>query len=199
MQTLKVNTFERLKGFLSVAYRHLNDTGAILPSSLQASRHVASLIPTRSAVVVEYGAGEGVVTRAMLENLDSRSRLFALEKLEGFIPALRKIDDHRLHVEHGCIETLSAQLETLCGSKVDAVVSGIPFSFLTVAEKESVVFNTARALKPHGVFVVYQHTTAMLKHLRKHFSDVRVEVEPMNIPPYFIMVAKNKHGKTPNN
>jgi phospholipid N-methyltransferase len=88
----------------------------------------------------------------------------------------------------------SARLRELCEGQIDAVVSGIPFSFIEPDDQRRIVANTFDALSPQGHFVVYQNSTRTLGLLEEHFPTVQVMFEPRNFLPYFIMVAhKNGH------
>ena len=109
-----------------------------------------------------------------------------------FVASLKELakTDARLYVIDGDVIAQSARLKELVPDGVNAVVSGIPFSFLTPEDRKSVVDNTAAGLSTEGRFVVYQNSPMMKGPLSRRFKKVKTTVEVRNIPPYFIMVAQ---------
>ncbi len=136
--------------------------------------------------VIEYGPGDGVVTKELLKRMNPDSKLFAFEMNRTMLKELKKINDKRLVLVNDLAQNLPQHMH---GIKADLVVSGIPFSKIKGKEKSDLIKSTANALNDQGTFVVYQYTPAMKKHLQPHFSRVETALEPFNIPPTFIMTA----------
>lgn len=177
-------------GFLKNALRDFSHVAALFPSTPFACRAIAGNLPAGPRLVVEYGPGSGVVTRELLRKLPMDGQLIAYEINRAFAAELRRGADRRLVVNEGDIVDASARLRELAPGGVDAVVSGIPFSFLSPYSRDLVVKNTHAALREGGRFVVYQNTAKMVKPLRRHFREVSSRFEPRNLFPYFIMVAE---------
>ena len=76
--------------------------------------------------------------------------------------------------------------------KADCFVSGIPFSFLSPAERSALVHEVYSHLPHGGRFVAYQCTTHLIPLLRKQFQQVKVELELRNMPPHFVFTAIKK-------
>lgn len=181
--------------FFRTAIRDLGHVGALFPSSSFASRTVVAQVPDESQCIVEYGPGTGAITRALLDKLGHGGKLIGVEVNETFAVQLQEdVGDSRLNVVHGDIREISQGLRTFAPRGVDAVISGIPFSFLSKETRERLLENTRQALRPGGVFVVYQHTPKMLEELERCFGRVERHFEVRNIPPYFIMVARKQHS-----
>ena len=180
-----MNQFDFLKTAFS-DYR----VGAIAASSRYAVRRVAANLPAGAKYAVEYGAGEGSMTRGILENLPENGRLMAVELNRDFWPALESIKDERLKLLNNDVLELSGRLKNLGLPKVDAIVSGIPFSFFSPSRRRKITEQTAEGLSEGGVFIVYQYSLLILPILKKYFREVKVSFEPRNLPPYFIMTAK---------
>jgi len=175
--------------FLKNALKDFAHVAALFPSTPFACRAIAGNLPDEPAVVVEYGPGSGVVTRELLRHLPPVGKLIAVEINSVFAEQLRRWPDRRLDVEEGDIVTASARLREWAPRGVDAVISGIPFSFLSAAKREEVVRNTSAALRPGGRFIVYQNSAKMTGPLERHFGRVTCRFEPRNVFPYFIMVG----------
>lgn len=75
---------------------------AMLCPSSRALTHALACRPCikKASKVIDLGAGTGVTTKALLEQLPRDSRAIAVELTDEFIPDLLNIDDHRLLVEH---------------------------------------------------------------------------------------------------
>lgn len=174
--------------FLSVALRDIR-VGAVMPSSTYAVNAILSRLPERLERVIEYGPGDGVLTRALLARLTDDGRYLAIETNRRFFTEVSSIDDTRLETVHG--SALSA--DTIAGERgmegFDLAISGIPFSLISREGRRHAVEMTRRLLRPGGVFLVYQTSPMMRPYLRTAFT-VTTTVEPRNIPPYFIMHAK---------
>src|SRR4051812_21621204 len=86
----KINFIHRLADiltFLKVMIRNPRTTGAILPSSNRLAREMVSHVSLRAdELVVELGAGTGVVTGALIEAGIDPTKIIAIE----FSPLLSK-------------------------------------------------------------------------------------------------------------
>jgi len=89
--------------------------------------------------VIEYGAGDGVVTKALLQKLAPGGKLLAIESNAQFVQTLRQINDDRLEILHGKVEDL---LPDLTSFQADAVISSIPCFFLTPEDRLAIAAHT---------------------------------------------------------
>lgn len=157
---------------------------SMVPSSHFLERHVVEAARLESAAaVVELGAGTGGTTRALLDALGDDARLLVIERTAAFIPGLRSIDDPRLEIIHGCASDIRAETGKRGVPRVDAVVSGIPFSSLPPELARRVVSEIHACLSPGGRFVAYQVTDRVAEYARPVFGAPRVEHEILNLPP----------------
>ena len=179
----------KIHGFFEVALKDFGHVGGIFPSSPWASRSIVKHLPHSPDVVVEYGPGNGTLTEHILEKLPRNARLVGIEVNQDFVSHLKTFADPRLEVLHGDVLERSAVLKDFARGGVDAVVSGIPFTFLSPAEREKVLERTRDGLRAGGRFIVYQNSLRMKDSLRRVFGKVDSYFEPRNIFPYFIMVA----------
>lgn len=186
-----------IKNFLKIALGDFIHVGEIFPSSPWACRSVVKHLHSSPKVVVEYGPGNGVVTKQILKRLPKKSRLISIEVNEHFLPQLRDIDDSRLKIIHGDVLEVSQKLREYAPKGVDAVISGIPFTFIAPSQRSKVVQATRAALREGGRFIVYQNSTKLRSLLTSHFDEVDSFFEPRNIFPYFIMVARRNGGELP--
>lgn len=190
-QARGASTSAHLLAFL----RDPKGVSALLPSSAGVVERIASKVgPEGAEAIVEYGPGNGVVTRRLLERLRPEGRMVAIERDAGLAETLRAtIDDPRLTVVCDAAENVSAILSDLSMPPANHVFSGIPFFWLSTGAARELVAATHSSLRPGGSFVTYQVFYQPRHRLRDHldscFATVRSEVDLRNLPPYRISEA----------
>lgn len=163
--------------------------GAVTKSSRQTVARVIASLPSPCANVVEYGPGDGVVTRALLAVLPRHGRLLAIERNAAFLSELKAIGDPRLVVRIGDVRVDALALRSLASGPIDAIVSVLPFACYESREREAIIRATHDALRPGGRFIACQYTPLILPALRRTFASVRIRTAPWNFPPYLVLVA----------
>jgi phospholipid N-methyltransferase len=176
--------------FATVAVRDYNKVGALTVSTKYVVRGVARQIDEDHRFIVEYGAGDGILSKSLLKRLPDDARVTAIELNDHLFDELGRIRDPRFHAIKGDAIALSRRPETFRLPRIDAVVSSIPLTFVDPRRREELIRNTYDALVRGGVFVVYQYTPFILRLLGKYFRKLTTDFEPRNIPPYFIMRAE---------
>jgi phospholipid N-methyltransferase len=191
VQSTKVreNQFRKVKNFIAVALKDYIHAGALFPSSPFATRAVVKHVPENSKVIVEFGPGNGSITRELLKKLAPDGALYGIELNDDFVEELREINDPRLKIVHGDVVEMTSRFNEWAPVGVDVFVSGIPFSFIDGTGVETIVEATRQALKPEGRFVVYQNSVKMGDVLKYYFPKVKFSFEPRNFMPYFIFTA----------
>ena len=185
-----MDTFVYMMNFL----RDKN-VASVTPTSSVGVKRVCSKIDfSRDSLIVEYGPGTGVFSKYLLKQMGHDSRLILIELNKNFKSILKaKITDPRVMIVHDSAENVLETLRSCKESEADYVISGIPFSFLDQDLKHRILYNTHRALKTGGKFLVYQtcfQTNNHLKvHLQKYFPQVKAKYELGNIPPLRIFEA----------
>ena len=169
-----------LLGFL----RRPMTVASIVPSSRWLTRRIAqATVCDGTRVVVELGPGTGVVTRALLEALPRDGRVLALELEPDFAERLAEEPDPRLLVHQGNAVDLRAIAGEHGLPRVDAIVSGIPFSTLGPELGGQVLRAAWSVLAPGGRFVAYQFRPHVDRFATPLFGPPDVEFEPRNVPP----------------
>lgn len=170
--------------------------GAISATSHACVREICREIDfTKDVMLMEYGPGDGAFTRYILQKVSSGSKLIAIETNKDFVNQLQGIADPRLSVMNGDVRQVECLLFQQNGMRsvsafCDYIISGIPFSFFSEADKRNIIKQTRKLLKNNGRFIAYQYSPMLKRYLGDFFEDVRVRVTFKNIPPYFIMIAR---------
>lgn len=125
--------------------------GAICPSSPWLSRYMAAQVPLEDGLVVELGAGTGVVTQALLERGVPASKLLVVEFSPDFVRHLRERFPG-VKVIHGNAAHLDAMLPP--GDKVNTIVSSLPLCSLPPSDTFAIVQQWNRLFRHSGGRVV---------------------------------------------
>lgn len=179
------------------------DVASVIPTSLRCVKKVCKHIDfSKDFLLVEYGPGNGVFTKYLLEKMTPGSRLVLVEANKDFVEELKDtIKDPRVQINNILAGDVESVLEPEDIGNVDYVLSGIPFSFLKKERKHEVLTATKRILKDGGKFVAYQTSGHLKKPVMEVFGNYDIEMEMLNIPPYLIYdVVKNgmSNGKEKN-
>ena len=172
--------------------------GAVTPTSKRALKKVFSNIDfSRDLTIVEYGPGDGISTRGLLERMGPRSSLVAIEANPTFAEYLCGISDPRLTVVEGYAQNVVSILSENNSPPADYIVSSIPFTFFSNSMRHHITRQTYKALAPGGAFVVYQYSFLMKPYIKDAFGTVTTGFAPINLPSIFIMKGQKGNQKAP--
>ena len=181
--------------FLKQWVRNPRELGSITPSSRFLTREVTSRIDfSQARYIAELGPGTGVFTQAILDALPPDGKLLAIDTNAGFVEHLRRqFRDPRLTVVEASAERVDELAREAGWPRVDAVVSGIPYSLLPKPVMRGILEATRRALASggeSGVFVGYQYSKMLRPHLLDVFGNVHYRPVILNIPPAFVYTCR---------
>lgn len=178
--------------FLSEASQHLDQIGAVAPSSRFLARRMARIaVAGRPTKIIELGAGTGALTHSLLAGLSPKAKVVAFETHPTFAEALERLSDSRLSV----LRTDAASMVDVFGvGEADVVLSGLPIALFSAVDRARLLKEISRALRPGGVYVQFQYSLKNLKELRQAFSNVRVSFELLNLPPAFVFVCRDSRN-----
>ena len=164
---------------------------SVTPSSRFAVKKICSTINFgKDNVIVECGPGNGVLSRAILKQMTTNSKLILVETNNGFARHLKQtIDDVRVHIACENAMNIRRVLQEFGISHVDYAILGIPFSLTDVIQNHLVIVRNQQVLKEGGKLIVYQFSLRIRKYLKQHFQDISTTFEILNIPPMFIFEA----------
>jgi phospholipid N-methyltransferase len=176
---------ERLLLFGRNFLKHPRMLGSVIPSSrFLVNRLLAQIDWTRARVILEYGPGVGTVTTEILRRMAPDAVLVAIETNADFVRFLRRrIQDPRLQLVHGSAANADDVLAGAGLEQADYVISGIPYTTMPEGTRDQILRKTHALLHPHGTFLVFQFTRAVLPSLRGLFGIVREEFELRNVMP----------------
>lgn len=167
--------------FASQLLLHPRTVGAICPSSPELAATMASLIPEGPDLVVEFGAGTGAVTRAILSKGIAPERLVIIEYSAHFCEILRK-KFPKCTVIQGDAAKLASYLPE--GAKVSAIVSSLPLMNLSRGTRRAIMEQVRSVISENGCVIQFTYAWWMdspFDHAGYH-SDKRSMVV-LNLPP----------------
>lgn len=165
------------------AVKNLKQVGSIVPSSGLLVRKIVKRIDFDKEIkILELGAGNGVITKEILNRMSGTSLLYSYENNPYFISLLEKINDQRLIVKG---ENVS-RLNMLEDGYFDVVVSSLPLANMTHAFKNKVYTDIKSKLKESGTYIQYQYLLSDYKMIGKSFNKGKLGFCLFNLPPAFI-------------
>lgn len=176
-----VNSVEFFRGFV----RNPRGVGYVVPSSRALARNLITASELGGArVIVEYGAGTGILTQEILEAMPWDCKLIAMEIDPRFATLLRKrFRDPRLTIYQGSAVELAVALGKIEADCADVVISGIPFSTLSLDLVREILATTRENLRVGGRFSSYQFRSHARALAEPYFGAARVRAALWNLPP----------------
>lgn len=164
--------------------------GAVCSSSRYLAAEMAARVPPGNGIVIELGAGTGMVTQALLEHGISARRLIIIERAEGFVEHLR----HRFPeatVIHGDAADLCELIPQ--GRPIDAIVSSLPLRSLPSHLRARIIAQWRQALDRHGSLIQFTYDIRPQEHTcaSDHtFSVTHSRIVWANLPPARVLHAR---------
>jgi len=183
---------DRLR-FLKQWAKNPREMGSITPSSRFLTREVVNRVDfSRARYIAELGPGTGVFTQVILDRLAPDGQLLAVDTNASFVEHLtREIPDRRLRAVEASAERIDALAAEAGWPRVDAVVSGIPYSLLPKPVMRGILEASRRALRTEGgVFVGYQYSKMLRPLLLDVFGNVHYRSVLLNLPPAFVYACR---------
>ena len=183
--------------FLLNYIRHPKTTGAII----QSSKALAQIITEGANLecannIIEIGAGSGAFTKEILRKKSPNAKFFAVEINPNFAREL-KGKFPNLDIALGSAKDLSVMMKERDMESADIIISGIPWSFLSIREQSVMLKSVRNALKDGGYFNTFAYHSPLpsakifRRKLYKTFSEVRKSKSVvLNIPPAFVYICK---------
>lgn len=178
--------------FVQAFIREPFTVGSFWPSSAALSRALVGGCEFRvNDTVVELGPGTGNFTELLLERLQGRGRMVALELSATNISVLRK-RFAPCEIIHDSAENLARYVEP---GSAKCVVSGLAWGNMLPPLQDRILDAVMTSLSPKGQFVAFGYIHAKwfptsLRFRRRLMRDFRrVEMTPVvwrNLPPAFV-------------
>lgn len=171
--------------FAKECLRAPRSVGAICPSGPALAAAMAARVGAGEGLVIELGAGTGVVTAALLLRGISPDRLIVLERSDAMVALLRQRFP-QLAIVHGDAARLSEYLPE--GRSVDCIVSSLPFLSIPEDIRASIIGQIRTLLSGGGSLLQYTYMWAKESCLtRAGMTCVSTTTVWKNMPPARVM------------
>lgn len=173
--------------------------GAAVPSSAKLARAMAAQVPLveDGGLVVEVGAGTGVVTAALLQRGILPENLIVVERAPALVMHLRQ---HFPHLR--VIEGDAGHLKSLLGAdfhRVKTIVSGLPLRSLPRPVVESIIRQYDKILENGGLLIQFTYdllNRAKSIGMEKHFVRIASIIIWRNLPPARVEVFSHRNPRS---
>lgn len=187
----KKTSMKRLD-FLLEGIKNIKTTGTFTRSSRHLCRSIIKEINFNEATyIVELGAGDGVITRHLLDKMKQNATLFAFEIHPPFLEILKQIDDPRLVI----IEENALHIQKILSNKgvteIDCIISGLPFVNFPEKMALDIISACKNVLKNRGTYIQFHYSLLAKKLYEKIFGNVKISLQVLNFPPAFIFKSIN--------
>lgn len=136
-------------------------TANFLASSRWLVDEMVAHVSPSTRVVVEFGPGTGVLTRALLDRLGPKGKLYAIELDRGLLDdTVRSLADDRLVGVHGSAADAVALLGPEVVGHADAVVSSLGLSLMDDPTRLGIMHAARDLLAPEAIFTQYAYVHA---------------------------------------
>lgn len=173
--------------FLSSFLKNPRETGSVISSSRFLTREIVRNIDFRRAkIIAELGPGMGNFTREILKKANNDARILCFEVNKKFCRHLKHRMGSNITVLNAGAQKLNENIKRLGISKVDCIISGLPFRNFSMAKRKKILEQVEMSLNDNGKFILFQYTNGLLGLLEKYFPKVERRFVALNVPPSFI-------------
>jgi len=178
---------EPLLLFFRELFKNPHAVGAIFPSAHKLAQRMAAWLPQGEGLVVELGAGTGVVTQALWARMNKVEQLWVVERSTDFAGHL-----NRKFPEANIVCGDASELSCLIPARpVDIIVSCLPFRSFSDREILSITRQWHSVLAPQGIVVQFTYALhGADKFLKYGFYEHAHEYVWRNFPPARLQVLK---------
>lgn len=179
--------------FLKNFIRQPRLVGSIAPSSKHLCYSMLKKVDFENCrCIVEYGAGTGIFTKEIIRRKQKDTLFISFELNEDLYNGLKTLHspEDNIYIINDSAENLINYLPDKGATKVDCIISGLPFAVLPKDISQKILENTFLALSEEGQFVTFQYSLYFLNNMRDLFPKVQLGIQLLNIPPAFIYYCK---------
>lgn len=171
--------------FVKHFFKNFKQTGAVLPSGEElANAMVLPIDFSKTAHIVEIGAGTGAFTKKILSKMNKKCALSVVEINREFCNELRKIKDKRMTIIEGNALHLSSAVK-----KADFVVSGLPLVNFSNEEQHKILREIKKVSEK---YVQFHYSPLAESAIKQHFEILSKKHVLKNVPPAIVYSCKRK-------
>jgi phosphatidylethanolamine/phosphatidyl-N-methylethanolamine N-methyltransferase len=155
--------------------------GAVAAASSHLVTDMVSQVDSLHEVVVELGAGTGVITNALFENNNKSRKVVSIEIDKQLAEIARGKLPGNVDVIVGNAIKLSSYFDE---NQVDCIVCSLPLTLFSEQDLDKLLSGARAVLKDEGVFIFYLYRVGFWFHRYKKVTNKAED--------YFSRVSQNK-------
>ncbi len=175
--------------FFLQGIKKFREVGTLTRSSTAMSKEIALKVPSQSKYVVELGAGDGVITRYILDQMSPDGILIAFEINEKLYKALSEINDPRLIAVKESAEKMEEFLALHDIDSVDAIVSALPFIVMDKHVTDQILASSNKHLREGGKYIQLNYAKKLVKKYKSVFGNIEIDKIMKNLPPAYVFTC----------
>lgn len=178
--------------FFIEGIKRFKEMGTIARSSKYIGRTMCKHVDFSTAkCIVELGAGDGPITKELLENMSPDCKLLCFEINEELLKLLRAQfqNDPRITIINDDAAKLGEYIKAAGFEKADHVFSAIPF---LIIPDDTIILESKKWLKMGGKYLQLHYSPSPKKRYESIFGNASIDFVLRNLPPAFIHICEKK-------
>lgn len=180
--------------FLKESIKNFKSIGSITQSGEALCKKMSSHVNESDRVIVELGAGDGVITKHLLYSMHKDAILLCFEINDIYASKLAEIGDNRLKVIVDSAENLEFHLHKYGFNKADIIISSIPFLVFSDELRDSILSICKSCLNQNGRFIQFHYTLTMRNLYKNIFGKIKMSFVLLNAPPAYVYSCLNTNA-----
>lgn len=165
--------------------------GTVVRSGAAMCRKMVQYIDyDKDLLIVELGAGDGVITQYILDKMSPEGRLFVFEINTELCEIISKIKDNRMILINDGAQNMEKYFLQYNIKHVDTIISAIPFLVLPDDLTKEILNISKKVLKKGGHFIQMHYIKSISKMYQSIFNNVRISYVGLNIPPGYVFMCE---------
>ena len=171
-----------------VTLKNINKSGLLIPTSDKTiGLMLSGVITSETKIIVELGAGNGNITRKILEVMPLNTVLLAFEISEECKEFLTEIKDKRLIIIQDTAEKIDYYLQSYGFAYTNVIISTLPLSVFSDYTRNSILNHISTVMNSESKLVQMRYFSfSVLKSINKHFNIDNTKYSFFNLPPTFL-------------
>ncbi len=178
--------------FLLEALKNFKEVGTVTRSGKALCRKAASFITKQDKYVMELGAGDGAITRSILNNMHSDGKLLCFEINPNMVEVLERIDDERLIVINDSAEKMEEYMRAHDITSFDSIVSAIPYIMLPKVLANKIITLCNKNLKRNKFYTQIHYAKTKQALYIEAFGNIETFWVLLNVPPAYVFKCVKK-------
>lgn len=174
------------KQFLLESIKDFKTIGSCMPSQkFLVKRMIKQIKQNQKSLIIEFGSGDGCVTKKILEKMSKDSHLLTFEINKKLAKTIKNEfkKEKRVKIIEDDVKNVNKYIKD---DKADIIISSLPLGTMQKKDVLKIISVGKKVLKKEGLFVQYQYLGLDILKFLKNFNQTKIDWQPLNFPPAFV-------------